>query len=179
MMKKVFWREKNADSFIDKAEIIIPSKEELFASIVDKLKEKIFMIDVIFDENSRNQYLSEKNKIIPEGTPLIVIQQKIGTRVVIDFLQLTKDLASLIDVDINENFSQNVIMNKEEIKEQLSLAIADLYKNTALHLNEIVDITFKLMNLLELKYEKIEEQRKLIEEKEGNFYKGKYVILEN
>lgn len=178
-MKKVFWREKNADVFMDKAEIIIPSKEELFISIIDKLKEKIFMVDVIFDSDARNQYLKEKNKNIPEGTPLIVIQQKIGTRVIIDFLQLAMDLAALVNVSVNINSDDGVILNQDDIKQQLLVCINDLNSNKNENINKICSIALNLMNLLGLDYEKIEEQRKLIEEKEGNFYKGKYVILED
>ena len=39
-MKK-FWREKNADAYFGKAKVIVPNKEELYESIIEKFGEKL------------------------------------------------------------------------------------------------------------------------------------------
>lgn len=100
-MKK-FWREKNANYYIGKEDVIIPNIHELTDSIINKSEEKILMIDVIFDESARDKYLKEKNKVIPEVTPIIKIQQRIGARVIVDFLQLIKDYSLLKQIDLDK-----------------------------------------------------------------------------
>jgi len=176
-MKK-FWREKNANSNIGKAEVVIPNKQELTDSIINKFEEKLLMIDVIFDESARNKYLKEKNKIIPEGTPIIKIQQKIGARVVIDFLQLIKDWSLLKEIDFKLEINKNdKIVNKEEIIEVLRKGINQLKDNTEKGLYSIFNEINDLIKLLKLNYEELENERKVIEEREGSFYKGKFVVF--
>jgi len=176
-MKK-FWREKNANSNIGKAEVVIPNKQELTDSIINKFEEKLLMIDVIFDESARNKYLKEKNKIIPEGTPIIKIQQKIGARVVIDFLQLIKDWSLLKEIDFKLEINKNdKIVNKEEIIEVLRKGINQLKDNTEKGLYSIFNEINDLIILLKLNYEELENERKVIEEREGSFYKGKFVVF--
>ena len=92
-MKKYFWREKNANKFIGEFTVISPTKQELLDEIIKKFYEKLEMINVIFDNTKRNEYLSKKSKTIPEGTPEIVIQQKIGTRVIIDLKANLEEIA--------------------------------------------------------------------------------------
>lgn len=176
-MKK-FWREKNANYYIGKEEVVVPNKQELKESIINKFEEKILMIDVIFDENERNNYLKEKNKKIPEGTPLIKIQQKIGARVVVDFLQLIKDYSLLKEIDLKLTFNENdKVVNKEEIKEGLSKSVCKLKDNAEEGLYSIANKINNLIILLDLKYDQLENERKVIEEKEGSFYKGKFVAF--
>jgi hypothetical protein len=176
-MKK-FWREKNADYYIGKEEVTIPNKQELTDSIINKFEEKLLMIDVIFDESARNKYLKEKNKTIPEGTPLIKIQQKIGTRVVVDFLQLIKDYSLLKEIDLKLEFNKNdKIFNKEEITKGLRKSINELRNDVEEGLHYIFKDINNLIILLDLKYDELENERKVIEEKEGNFYKGKFVVF--
>ena len=79
-MEKYFWREKNANKFIEEFTVINPTKQELLDEIIKKFYEKLKMINVIFDNAKRNEYLSKKSKTISEGTSEIVIQQKIGVR---------------------------------------------------------------------------------------------------
>lgn len=176
-MKK-FWREKNADCYLGKAKIIVPNKEELYESIIEKFEEKLFMIDVIFDESARSKYLVEKNKIIPEGTPLIKIQQKIGTRVIIDFLQLIKDLTQFLGrtITINENEINECCA--KEIKENIAKYVSLLKENTITKLEKIYTNILSLSKLLKLDFSELEKERIVVEEKEGSFYKGKYVFFE-
>lgn len=176
-MKK-FWREKNANYYIGKEEVVIPNKQELTDSIINKFEEKLLMIDVIFDESARNKYLKDKNKTIPEGTPLIKIQQKIGTRVVVDFLQLIKDYSLLKEMDLKFEFSNNdKIVNKEELIEDLRKGIDELKNNVVEGLCSVFKNINNLIILLKLNYDELENERKVIEEKEGNFYKGKFVVF--
>lgn len=71
---------KNANKFIEEFTVINSTKQELLDEIVKKFYEKLEMINVIFDNAKRNECLSKKSKTISEGTPEIVIQQKIGVR---------------------------------------------------------------------------------------------------
>lgn len=174
-MEKYFWREKNANKFIEEFTVISPTKQELLDEIVKKFYEKLEMINVIFDNTKRNEYLSKKNKAIPEGTPEIVIQQKIGTRVIIDFLQLIKDMCELKNLHLNLS-DTNSNKNKEEIIISIQSSIKNIKKQSQESLVQIFYNIMNLINLLSLNYDKMECERQKVEEKEGSFYKGKFVI---
>lgn len=174
-LKKQFWREKNANSFIGKCNIIAPTSDELFEEIIKKFEEKLEMIDVIFDKAKRNEYLSKKNNAIPKETPELVIQQKIGLRVIVDFLQLVKDLCKLKNIKIDfPNLASH--KNKEEIYLSMKNAISNLKTSTKNSFLIIYENTLNLTNILSLNYEMLEAERQKIEEKEGSFYKGKIVL---
>ena len=133
------------------------------------------MIDVIFDKTKRADYLSKKNKTIPKEMPELVIRQKIGSRVIVDFLQLVKDLCNLKNIKIGyPKFATH--KNKEEIYLSMKNAISNLKSNTKDSLIIIYENILNLTNVLSLNYEILEIERQKIEEKEGNFYKGKIVI---
>ena len=85
-MEKYFWREKNANYYLEKCQVLTLSNEELFEEIIKKFEEKLDMINAIFDKEKRNDYLKKKNKSIPSETPELIVKQKIGTRVIVDFL---------------------------------------------------------------------------------------------
>lgn len=174
-LKKYFWREKNANNFIGKCNIVVPTSDELFEEIIKKFEEKLEMIDVIFDKTKRNEYLSKKNKTIPKGTPEFVIQQKIGSRVVIDFLQLVKDLCNLKNIKIDfPNIANS--KSKEEIYLSMKNAISNLKTIIKDSLVIIYENILNLTNILSLNYETLEAERQKVEEKEGSFYKGKIVL---
>ena len=133
------------------------------------------MIEIIFDKAKRNEYLSKKNKTIPKETPELVIQQKIGSRVIVDFLQLAKDLCKLKNIKIDfSNLASH--KNKEEIYLSMKNAISNLKTSTKNSLLIIYENTLNLTNILSLNYEMLEAERQKIEEKEGSFYKGKIVL---
>ena len=133
------------------------------------------MIEIIFDKAKRNEYLSKKNKTIPKGTPELVIQQKIGSRVIVDFLQLAKDLCKLKNIKIDfSNLASH--KNKEEIYLSMKNAISNLKTSTKNSLLIIYENTLNLTNILSLNYEMLEAERQKIEEKEESFYKGKIVL---
>ncbi len=133
------------------------------------------MIEIIFDKAKRNEYLSKKNKTIPKGTPELVIQQKIGSRVIVDFLQLVKDLCKLKNIKIDfPNLASH--KNKEEIYLSMKNAISNLKTSTKNSLLIIYENTLNLTNILSLNYEMLEAERQKIEEKEESFYKGKIVL---
>ena len=174
-LKKHFWREKNANNFIEKCDIVVPTSDELFEEIIKKFEEKLEMIDVIFDKIKRNEYLSKKNRTILKETPELVIEQKIGSRVVIDFLQLIKDLCNLKNIKINfPNIASS--KSKEEIYLSMKNAIFNLKTNTKDSLIIIYENILNLTNILSLNYEMLEVERQKVEEKEGSFYKGKIVL---
>ena len=174
-LEKYFWREKNANSFGGKCEVIVPTSDELYKEIIKKIEEKLKMIDVIFDKTKRAEYLSKKNKTILKETPELVIRQKIGSRVIVDFLQLVKDLCNLKNIKIDyTKFATH--KNKEEIYLSLKNAVSNLKSNTKDSLIIIYENILNLTNVLSLNYEILEIERQKIEEKEGNFYKGKIVI---
>ena len=105
---RYFWREKNANYYVGKNKVIVPNKQELFEELVKKFEEKLEMINVIFNQEKRSEYLAKKNKILPEGISEVAIQQKIGTRVIVDFLQLIEDVCELKDININVNQSETI-----------------------------------------------------------------------
>lgn len=133
------------------------------------------MIDVIFDKIKRNEYLSKKNRTIPKETPELVIEQKIGSRVVIDFLQLVKDLCNLKNIKIDfPNFVSP--KSKEKIYLSIKNAISNLKISTKDSLIIIYENILSLTKILSLNYDIIENERQKVEEKEGSFYKGKIVL---
>lgn len=171
-----FWREKNANIYIEKNEVVVPNKQELFEELVKKFEEKLQMINIIFNKEKRSEYLAKKNKIIPEGTPEIIIQQKIGTRVVIDLLQLIKDTCEL--KGFKQDFSHVLIsQTQEEIYNSIKLAIEELKSKTNDSLIIIHKNIISLIEILSLSYDNLEQERQRIEEKEGSFLKGKFVIV--
>lgn len=175
-MEKYFWREKNADKFINEFSVLQPTKQELFDEIIKKFYEKLDMINVIFDKTKRNEYLSKKNKTIPKNTAEIVIQQKIGTRVIVDFLQLIKDLSDLKNITLQLKEHNLGLKNEIEIYNFLKIEILKLKMNTAESLQEVLNIILFLVRFLSLKYDILEIERQKVEEKEGSFLKGKFVI---
>ena len=175
-MVKHFWREKNANYYKNTNEVVVPSEQELYEEIKSKFNEKLNMISVIFDKSKREEYLTKKNKKIPEGTPELVIQQKIGTRVIVDFLQLVKDMADLkklsIKVEDNTNFNSH-----EQIQKSIKLHISNLDFNIEMSLKGIYSSIINLIEILSLNVDDLETERQRIEEKEGSFFKGKIVIM--
>jgi len=133
------------------------------------------MINVIFNYKKRNEYLLKKNKVIPEHTPEILIQQKIGTRVIVDFLQLIKDFCDLENINIKSDFA---VCNKDKdsICKSLKSAIDNLKIETQNNLQIIFDNVLCLIDLLKLKYEDMEKERIVVENNEGSFRNGKFVI---
>ena len=167
-MIKYFWREKNANIYVGKNEVVDPNKEELFDELVKKNEEKLQMLNVIFDKGKRIEYLTKKSKTIPIGTPEIAVQQKIGTRVIIDFLQLIYDICEL--KGLKQNFSYEFILRTkeaiEELKNKTNDSLVLIHKNI-----------MSLIGILSLSYNNLEQERQKIEEKEGSFLKGKFVIM--
>lgn len=178
-MQKYFWREKNADKFLGKYEVYSPTKEELERELILKLEQKLNRIDVIFDKNARESYFQndKKPKIDISNLTEVQIQRKIGERVIIDFIQIARDLSNFYGFawpdkqtfriksvdDIKTNIQQDI--NHLKLKQNQQKAIRDIV---------VCALTFAI--LLELDIEKIIKTSLEIEEKEGSFLKGKYVI---
>ena len=174
-MNKYFWREKNADVFKEKNEVYIPTSDELVDELINKFYEKLGMIDVIFVKQERDKYLAKKNKLISENMPELVIRQKIGTRVIVDFLQLIKDFCDLKNLNINFEF-EVCNKDKENICKSLKYAINNLKVEPQTSVQIIFENVFSLMDLLQLNYEDMGKERIIVENKEGNFRNGKFVI---
>ena len=119
--------------------------------------------------------MSKKNRTILKETPELVIEQKIGSRVVIDFLQLIKDLCNLKNIKIDfPNFVSP--KSKEKIYLSIKNAISNLKISTKDSLIIIYENILSLTKILSLNYDIIENERQKAEEKEGSFYKGKIVL---
>ena len=155
-MNKYFWREKNADVFKEKNEVYIPTLDELVDELINKFYEKLGMIDVIFVKQERDKYLAKKNKLISENMPELVIRQKIGTRVIVDFLQLIKDFCDLKNLNINFEF-EVCNKDKENICKSLKYAINNLKVEPQTSVQIIFENVFSLMDLLQLNYEDMEK----------------------
>ncbi len=175
-MEKFFWRENNANIYKGKCDIISPTPEELFDEIRNKFYEKLKMILVIFNQNERIAYLEKKGKSIPAGTPELIVEQKIGTRVIIDFLQLIKDMCSLKNIDFDYNVQITDTKDITLLYNDINKAISSLENNISINLLTIYVNVLYLINKLSLNYSMLEKERKVVEEKEGNFYNGKIVF---
>ena len=178
-MRKYFWREKNSNSQVDKCQVVVPTRAELFDELIKKLYEKIEMIDVIFDKDKRQTYLQAKGKTIDKSIPEIVIQQKIGTRVIVDFLQLAKDVCEFKSIK-KVNISQENKIEKEKIKSILDNAVSDLETNKKIEegIALIYNAVLSLAKALSLEYETLEKERQKVENMEGSFLNGKYVVAD-
>lgn len=177
MGKQNFWREKNANLFVGEKQIITPTKNELLKCLAAKFEEKIAMIDVIFDKEARQNYLTKKNKTIPQGTPEIKVQQKIASRVLPDLLQLVNDFCSYFSVKLQDTIKANNLNSIAELKASLATNLNRLTVSTQESLENIYADIFFLVEQLKLDIKALETERKAIEEKEGSFFNGKIVIM--
>lgn len=177
-MSVYFFREKNADSFIGKDGVTVlnVSKEDLFDNIKSKLIEKVEMVNVIFEKSSRESYLKEKGKVIDTYIPEVEVQQKIGTRVIIDFLDLIYSICKLLKVSLDteilkeESISINFYIDLRKYVEDLCEE-----NNIVENIQSIFDTIFFMAKYLGLKMQDLERERKEVELKEGSFYNGKLV----
>lgn len=181
MEKKYFWREKNADACMGKGKVFEPTREELKAELVAKLRQKLDRVDVIFDKAARKNYweTDEKSKSFNlEDFSEEELQRKIGLNVVVDFLQLTRDLCQFYEIELRRQNPNK--LSVEDIKKQYEINIKSLDDESEIQssVENILRTTISLMNLLGLAFEDVEQKRKEKEEKQGSFYKGKYVIID-
>ena len=65
-MEKYFWREKNANKFIEEFTVINPTKQELLDEIVKKFYEKLEMTNVIFDNAKKMNIYQRKVRLYPK-----------------------------------------------------------------------------------------------------------------
>lgn len=178
-----FYREKNANSLIEKFKVEVPSNEVLIKEIKLKFLQKADMIEVIFNAKKRQKYLEEKHKTIPPETSEFEIQQKIGLRVLADFLDLETSLAKCYNLSLK----QDSLMIESSLKylkldsKRLSKNVCKLCKKLQKG-NKMAEILLKINeNLktiavyLKFTFEDIKTFADEIEKKEGSFYKGKLV----
>lgn len=179
---KYFWREKNAMGCAGKGEILNPTKEELEKELVSKLWQKLDRIEIIFDKNARKQYWEQDEKpkkIKLEDYSEEELQQLIGMNVVVDFLQLIHDLCQFYSVSFNSFKRQPQNLDIEGIKVVLRENIGHVgSKNIEITLSNIYNLILSLMKILNLNYDIVENKRLEKEKKQGNFYNGKYVLIE-
>ena len=173
-MEKYFWREKNADSLIGEYEVVVPTNEQLFDELIKKMYEKAEMIDVIFNKEKRLKYLQSKGKVVDDNILEIVIQQKIGSRVIVDFMQLTLDICSAKNIKFQE--LNNIKLEKEKIKDYIIEALSNIREEFDNSVSKICGAYICLAEILQLNITNLEMERQKIEDKEGTFYKGKFVI---
>ena len=65
-MEKYFWREKNANKFIEEFTVINPTKQELLDEIVKKFYEKLEMINVILTMQKEMNVYQRKVRLYPK-----------------------------------------------------------------------------------------------------------------
>ena len=181
-MKRYFWREKNADLFLGKNEVILPTREELEEELVKKLAQKVERLIMIYNKKARELYFSKDEKandIKLENLSEKEIQKIIGFNVAVDFLQLIKDLCLFYNIKVEKPLKGNQIANSfEELATDIYKQIENLLKKTQVvdSIQAIYNSIFTLSEMLDLSFNEIEEQQIKREEKQGSFYKGKYVI---
>lgn len=181
MSEKYFWREKNADKFIGKYEVIKPTRSELINEISAKLAQKVEKIVYIFDKKQRNLFLSKANKPLDFDVTNKTekeVQTILGENLIVDFLQLARDASKFFNLDF-DNFSNtsNKHVTYKQIKKNLETSISNLLDSPKSSIQNIVTSALSLANILELNTNKIEELRVKKEQKQGNFFNGKYVIM--
>lgn len=178
-MKKYFWREKNADKFIGKNEVIVPTKSELEQELILKLEQKRNRMIMIFDKKAREEYFGHDEK--PKEFKLEdyeeeEIQKMIGYNCAVDFLQLVYDMCTFYNYKAKP-YEIKSYQTFDSINEQMKETINNLKTNPNFkEVTTIYSLTTSLIRLLNLDYKKVEARRKELEEKQGTFFKGKYVI---
>lgn len=179
---RYFWRERNALSCAGKGIISNPTKKELEKELILKLWQKLDRIEIIFDINARRKYWEQDKK--PKKFKLEdyseeELQQMIGMNVVVDFLQLIHDLCQFYSVSFNSFKRQPQNLDIEGIKVALKENIGLVgSKNTEITLSNIYNLILSLMKILNLNYDIVENKRLEKEKNQGNFYNGKYVLIE-
>ena len=169
-MKRYFWREKNAYSCAESGQVIDPTREELEQELVLKLVQKLNRSTLIFDKQARTNYLANQtqSRIKIENLSEEEIQREVGKNVIVDFVQVLMDLSQ---------GSQK--MTKEEVYAKIKRSIDNLLlkKKVKQSIEQIYLANIALADLLKLNLADIEKQRAFIEQSEGNFFKGKYVVF--
>ena len=172
-----FFRERNADSVRDEYEIIVPTSEELEKELKNKLVEKLSMIDVIFDSVARAEYLKVKGKDIPKGVSEVVVKQKIGLRVLVDFLDLTISLCMVCGFNYEELliYNDNYLVDGGIFKELFIEAVNKIAseKTNEENIKGLAQAVMMLVNNLKLDIDVVEEERLKVEKAEGSFLNGK------
>ncbi len=178
-MEKKFYREINANS-IKEAKLEIPSKDELQVALVEKLREKTEHINVLINNSDRESYLLKKNKF-EESKKYSEqeIKSLLAKRLIVDMFQLFSDLQRTFNENLKITLSLREGFNEEQIQKELFWCCDKLLtKKTKSEIFEEIAINlFSLSNLYGFTLDEIENERKRVEEKEGNYYNGKYVII--
>lgn len=174
-----FYREKNALS-IKNANISTPNKKQLEKCLIDKLDEKANHIGVIFCEDLRNEYLQRKNKLdIAKTMKEFDVKKLLATRLSADLLQLYIDLSNVYNFPISFEVYDNYDYIEQEIEDLLIICCNELekYEDKRATLKKILGLTINYASLFNLSFQDIQNEQVKVEEKEGNFYNGKFVKL--
>ena len=180
-MKRYFWREKNAYSCAESGQVIDPTREELEQELVLKLVQKLNRSTLIFDKQARTNYLANQtqSRIKIENLSEEEIQREVGKNVIVDFVQVLMDLCRFYEIDFNFLSQGSQKMTKEEVYAKIKRSIDNLLlkKKVKQSIEQIYLANIALADLLKLNLADIEKQRAFIEQSEGNFFKGKYVVF--
>jgi len=174
-----FYREKNALS-IKNANISTPNKKQLEKCLIDKLDEKANHVGVIFCEDLRNEYLQRKNKLdVAKTMKEFDIKKLLATRLSADLLQLYIDLSNVYNLPISFEVYDNYDCIEQEIEDLLIVCCNELekYEDKRATLKKLLSLTIKYASLFNLSFQDIQKEQIRIEQKEGNFFKGKFVEL--
>lgn len=174
-----FYREKNALS-IQNANISTPNKKQLEKCLIDKLDEKANHIGTIFCEDLRNEYLQRKNKLdIAKTMQEFDVKKLLATRLSADLLQLYIDLSSLYNLPISYDSYDDYDCIEQEIEDLLIICCNELekYEEKTKIMRKILGLIIKYASLFNLSFQDIQKEQIKIEQKEGSFYNGKFVVF--
>lgn len=175
-----FFREKNALS-IKNAKIVNPSKDELNDFLIKKLIEKANHIETIYDNQLRNNYLKKKDKFeIANKHTEEYVKKFLAQRLSVDLFQLLNDMCLNYDIKINFDNNKNLSYNELEIRENILKICEDINGKKAIYnkMKNLLNLFVCYLKIYNLSLKTIKANMIEVENKEGNFYNGKIVIME-
>ncbi len=178
-MEIKFFRKQNALS-IKNVKTIIPTNKELIENLIKKLAEKVHQIEVIYTKNLRDEYLKKKNKYeeslqLSEAT----IKSLLAERLAVDLFQLFVDISRFYNIKITSKTTPKT-KTEIKIKEELQslLNILKTSKNVSNSLKLLYDLIVEYCLIFDLNIKQIKSKQKQIEDEEGSFFEGLFVIFE-
>ena len=178
-MEIKFFRKNNALS-IQNAKTRKPTNDELIEELIKKLAEKTYQIEVIYTKNLRDEYLKKKNKF---EESLKLSEQKVKTllaeRLAIDLFQLFVDISRFYNVEITSKTTPET-KTETQIKEELQALLNPLKtsENISNSLKKLHNLFVDYCLIFDLNIEQIKSKQKQVENDEGSFFDGLFVVFE-
>ena len=175
--KIVFFREKNADSIKVKLRKI-PKKEDLEILLLEKLKDKANHIKTIEDVKLRKDYLVSKNKWEKANDlPEFEVKRFLVKRLSVDIFQLILDICKVYNFKLDFVCGKTLKNTEDNIRKELIDCI-EIFKNNKNEnvINLMYNLLLSYINIFGFDIIDIDKLRQEVEDKEGNYYKGKIVL---